>query len=68
MKDKDWIDVKIKKPDFEKKVKVKLDNGEETIGFINDNWQRTCWLIKGSGGMFWRSIVNTVTHWQLIAE
>lgn len=68
MNKENWIDLKIKTPKYGRKVNIKLDNGQETIGLINNNEQRTCWLIKGVGGKYWRSLVNTVTHWKPIKE
>jgi len=68
MNNENWIDVKTQRPEYETKVRVKLDNVEETIGLINDNYQRTCWLTKGTGGMFWRSMVNRVTHWKPLSK
>lgn len=59
----EWISVKDKEPNEQVIVKVKLDDGTENLGFIDDNYQRRCWLTKGSGGLYWRSFIRSVTHW-----
>jgi hypothetical protein len=62
----EWISVKDRLPNFNIKVRVRLDDNEETTAFLDDNYNRSCWLIKGTGGSYWRSFTKDVIEWQEI--
>lgn len=65
--EENWNDLEIK-PKFNQVVLVKLDDDTTTLGQLDDDENRTCWLIKGSGGLFWRSFVKTVVNWREMTE
>lgn len=53
-----------KEPFLNTAVVVELDNGELGIAQLDDNSSRKCWLIQGTGKMFWRSMIHTVDKWR----
>ena len=59
-----WFTTAEREPFLNEKVVVELNDGEITIGQLDDNPQRKCWLLKGTEGMFWRSFVKHVVKWR----
>lgn len=53
-----------KEPFLNTAVVVELDNEELAIAQLDDNPNRKCWLIQGTGKMFWRSMIHTVNKWR----
>lgn len=47
-------------------VEVKLENGLIKKGKYDKDVNRSCWLIEGSAGLYFRSLVNTVSEWRKI--
>lgn len=45
-------------------VVVELDNEELGIAQLDENYNRKCWLIQGTGKMFWRSFIHGVKKWR----
>lgn len=45
-------------------VVVELDNEKLSIGQLDENYHRKCWMIQGSGKMFWRSMFERVEKWR----
>ncbi|RLF56673.1 MAG: hypothetical protein DRN27_09230 [Thermoplasmata archaeon] len=53
-----------KEPFLNTAVVVELDNGELGIAQLDDDSNRKCWLIQGSGKLFWRSMFEKVEKWR----
>jgi len=53
-----------KEPFLNTAVVVELDNGKLSIGQLDDNHSRKCWLLQGTGKMFWRSMFESVEKWR----
>lgn len=51
-------------PFYNTAVVVELDSGKLGIAQLDDNPNRKCWLIQGTGKMFWRSMTHTVKKWR----
>jgi hypothetical protein len=59
-----WKNADTDLPPLGKKIELKLSNGEIRIGKYDKDENRTCWLIQGTGGLFWRSMLKTVECWR----
>lgn len=53
-----------KEPFLNTVVVVELENGKLGIGQLDENYNRKCWLIQGTGKMFWRSMIDSVIKWR----
>lgn len=63
-----WIDIFYSQPKMGVIVRVKLDNGSERIGFIDDDENRTAWMLQGTGGSFWRNMLHTIVEWRPLSK
>lgn len=53
-----------KEPFLNTAVVVELDNGKLGIAQLDDDSNRKCWLIQGSGKLFWRSMFEKIEKWR----
>jgi hypothetical protein len=53
-----------KEPFLNTAVVVELDDGKLGIAQLDDNSSRKCWLIQGTGKMFWRSMFEKIEKWR----
>ena len=68
-----WIDINEKRPPVvvngeSEKFEVKMDDGNIKKAMMSDNNSRTCMLIQGTAGLYWRNMTDTVTHWRPIVK
>lgn len=53
-----------KEPFLNTPVVAIFDDGKNGIAQLDDTPNRKCWLIQGTGKMFWRSMVRNVSKWR----
>lgn len=63
LEDVEWNDLSTE-PELNEIVCVKLNTGEEKLAMLDEDVWRKCWLIQGSAGQFWRSLIDEVIAWK----
>jgi hypothetical protein len=63
-----WISVSERLPEYGKKVEVKMSDGLYKFAKYDKDVNRTCWMILGIGGLYWRSLRETVEEWREFKE